>query len=153
MLGALVLVGCSSDDEGDSGGEATATATGTATEASGGGEAMAGAITVDLTDAWAVTPSAASAAAGDITFTANNTGVQPHELVVVKTDLGPTDLPVEGGAVADTGEGYEIVGKTEQIAGGAGADLSVNLEAGAYLLICNVPGHYQLGMTTAFTVN
>ncbi|MEZ4504041.1 MAG: plastocyanin/azurin family copper-binding protein, partial [Dehalococcoidia bacterium] len=129
---------------------AEASATEAMTATAGGAE---GAIGVDLTDAWEVNPSADSTAAGSVTFTANNTGVQPHELVVVKTDLGPTELPVEGGVVAEEGEGYEIVGKTEQIPGGGNADLTVDLEAGAYLLICNVPGHYQLGMTTAFTVN
>ena len=33
-----------------------------------------------------------------------------------------------------------------------GTELTVNLEAGAYALICNLPGHYAEGMVTEFTV-
>ena len=30
---------------------------------------------------------------------------------------------------------------------------SVVLEAGHYVLVCNLPGHYELGMATNFTVD
>jgi uncharacterized cupredoxin-like copper-binding protein len=31
--------------------------------------------------------------------------------------------------------------------------VSADLAAGKYVIICNVAGHYQLGMRAAFTVN
>ncbi|MGX7876784.1 sulfocyanin-like copper-binding protein [Mesorhizobium sp. ORM6] len=31
--------------------------------------------------------------------------------------------------------------------------MTVDLKAGKYLLICNVPGHYGAGMWTEFTVD
>jgi len=30
--------------------------------------------------------------------------------------------------------------------------LQTNLEAGSYVIICNLPAHYESGMHTAFTV-
>ena len=156
LLG-LVAVGCSSDDEGsggDSGGEAAATVE--ATESPGGdasGDGATGGVAVELNDSWQVIPVPDNIAAGEVAFTASNAGAQPHELVVVETDLDPTDLPVEAGAVPASGDGFETLGKTELLDGGASGELTLELEAGNYLLICNVAGHYQLGMTTAFTVN
>ena len=35
---------------------------------------------------------------------------------------------------------------------GASGSLTVALQPGKYLLICNVPGHYASGMWTEFTV-
>ena len=35
---------------------------------------------------------------------------------------------------------------------GSSQDLKVNLAAGKYVLICNLPAHYKQGMHTAFTV-
>ena len=39
-----------------------------------------------------------------------------------------------------------------QVGQGQGADLALKLPAGHYMLICNLPGHYKVGMHTAFTV-
>lgn len=155
-LGALAFVACSSDDD-DSGGDATAaaaeatTADATATEAVD--EGAEGAVATELNDSWQVIPEPGSIAAGSVTFAASNAGAQPHQLTIIETDLGPTDLPVEGGVVAESGDGFETVGTTDLIDGGASAEVTAELEAGSYVLICNVAGHYQLGMTTAFTVN
>ena len=45
-----------------------------------------------------------------------------------------------------------MVGRIDTFAGGQTRDATFDLAAGSYLLICNLPGHYQLGMTAAFTV-
>lgn len=43
---------------------------------------------------WAVIPAASSVEAGEVTFEATNEGPDdPHELVVVRTDLSPEALP------------------------------------------------------------
>ena len=43
-------------------------------------------------------------------------------------------------------------GEVSELDPGASGSLTVNLQPGEYLLICNVPGHYAAGMWTTFTV-
>jgi uncharacterized cupredoxin-like copper-binding protein len=119
-----------------------------------------GSVAVTLQE-WAVVPAAASVAAGDVTFTVTNSGPDDiHEFVVLKTDLAAGALPVdENGAVTEEGEGIEVVDEIEDIPVGQTQDLDVTLEAGKYVLICNIwseeeqEAHYQMGMRTDFTVN
>lgn len=112
---------------------------------------------------FAVLPAQDSAPAGSITFDVENKGPEDtHEFVVIKTDLAPDALPTaEDGSVDETGEGIdEVIGEIEDIAPGSKETLKVDLEAGSYVLICNVVEeegadtlvHYALGMRTGFTV-
>ena len=83
-----------------------------------------------------------------------------HEFVVIRTDLDPTALPTEeNGAVAETGEGMEVVDEVEEIPVGDTPTLTIDdLTAGSYVLICNIydeeeqEAHYSEGMRTGFTV-
>ena len=82
-----------------------------------------------------------------------------HEFVVIATDLGITELPtVEDGSVDESGEGLELIGEIEDIPVGETQSVTLDLEAGNYVLICNIydadedEAHYQEGMRTAFTV-
>jgi len=111
---------------------------------------------------FAVAADPASASAGSVTFDVTNDGPDDvHEFVVIATDLGPTELPVdEDGAVEEGGEGMEVVDEIEDIPVGESQSLTVDLEAGAYALICNIveeddgtlEAHYAEGMRTGFTV-
>jgi uncharacterized cupredoxin-like copper-binding protein len=100
----------------------------------------------------------ATAPAGSITFSVQNIGPEDvHEFVIVKTDLDPGDLPTDDeGAVTEEGEGMEVINEIEDIAVDATQELTVNLDAGKYVLICNIVEdgevHYAQGMRTAFTV-
>ena len=95
-----------------------------------------------------------SAPAGDITFDITNDAEQTHEFVVFKTDLAADQLPTdENGDVDEAGEGVEHVDEVEDIEGGSTQSLTVNLDAGSYVLICNLPGHYGQGMHAGFTVS
>jgi len=131
---ALVSAGCSSDEE-----------------------------TVDVTvQEFAVVPAASSAPAGDVTFNVTNEGPDDtHEFVVFKTDLAPDALPTAAdGSVDEGGEGVELIGEIEDIAVGDTPTLTVALDAGSYVFICNIVEeeggetivHYQQGMRVAFTV-
>ena len=146
LRGAIVIVGavgldaCSSD------------------ETTGGVSTPA---TVDVSvHEFEVAPETSSASAGEVTFTVTNTGPDDvHEFVVVKTDLAPDALPTEAnGAVDEAGAGIEPVDEIEDIAVGATESVTVNLEAGSYVLMCNIydqaekESHYQQGMHTGFTV-
>ena len=115
--------------------------------------------TVEVTlQEFSVLLDSATAPAGSITFTVTNTGPEDvHEFVIVKTDLDPGDLPVdEEGAVTEDAEGMEVINEIEDIAVDATQELTVTLDAGSYVLICNIVEdgevHYAQGMRTAFTV-
>ena len=41
----------------------------------------------------------------------------------------------------------------EDIEAGSNESLTVTLDAGNYVFICNLPGHYAQGMHTGFTVS
>jgi uncharacterized cupredoxin-like copper-binding protein len=99
--------------------------------------------------------------AGEVVFEATNEGPDDvHEFVVFRTDLDPTALPTdENGAVVETGEGIELIGEIEDIPVGETQSVTLELEAGNYVLICNIfdedeqEAHYQEGMRTTFTVS
>jgi uncharacterized cupredoxin-like copper-binding protein len=110
-------------------------------------------VAVELSD-YAISASPASAPAGTVTFELENTADQVHEFVVVATSLGADDLPVgDDGDVDEEGAAdIEVVDEVEDVDGGATATLAVDLDAGNYVLFCNLPGHYARGMTTGFQV-
>jgi uncharacterized cupredoxin-like copper-binding protein len=99
--------------------------------------------------------------AGEVVFEATNDGPDDvHEFVVFRTDLGLTELPTdENGAVVETGEGIELIGEIEDIPVGETQNVTLELEAGNYVFICNIwdedeqEAHYQEGMRTSFTVS
>ena len=97
-----------------------------------------------------------SVAAGSVTFEVKNDGPSTHEFVVFQTDLAPDALPTkdENGVqiVDEEGEGITAVDEIEDIENGTTHTLKVDLAAGKYVLICNLPAHYQSGMHTALTV-
>ena len=97
-----------------------------------------------------------SASSGDVTFNVENNGPSTHEFVVFKTDLPEGSLPTkkENGAVIvdEEGSGLTAIDEIEDIAKGDSEDLTVNLKSGKYVVLCNLPTHYQLGMHAAFTV-
>ena len=108
---------------------------------------------------WSITPNAVRAEPGKVTLVATNEGSEPHELVVIRSDLTPAALPVIDGKVDE--EKVEIVDEIEPFAAATTERMTIELTAGKYILICNiverVPGepfesHYENGMRTAFTV-
>ena len=46
----------------------------------------------------------------------------------------------------------DLIDEVEDLAPGTSSSLDVNLDAGAYVLVCNLPAHYEQGMFAAFTV-
>jgi len=49
-------------------------------------------------------------------------------------------------------DSLDLIDEQEDIAPSTTATLTVDLEAGSYILMCNVNGHYQQGMHAGFTV-
>jgi uncharacterized cupredoxin-like copper-binding protein len=135
VLGAVVLVGCSSTASG----------------------APGSTVTVTLTE-WAVVVDKASVPAGKVTFDVTNSSTFfKHEMVVLKTDLDPAALPADS-----TGKVNEdtSVGEVSELDKGATGSVTLDLAAGKYVLICNIVEssgghevHYMKGMYVAFTVS
>lgn len=116
---------------------------------SGSGDAATDDVVVTIKDfSLAATPGTFSA--GDVTFGIQNDGPSAHEFVVLRTDDAPDSLPVENGLIPE--DQVELVDEAENLAPGTTTQLSVNLEPGSYVLVCNLPAHYEAGMYEAFTV-
>jgi uncharacterized cupredoxin-like copper-binding protein len=111
---------------------------------------------------FSVIPAEESSSAGEVTFEVENAGPNdPHELVVVRTDLAPDALPTaDDGSVDEGGEGMEVLGEVEEFPPGETREQTFDLDAGNYVFICNVveeedgttEAHYEMGMRTGFTV-
>jgi uncharacterized cupredoxin-like copper-binding protein len=96
----------------------------------------------------AVSLSTTRVPAGQVTFVVRNSGTIPHELVVLRWTGDPRNLPRKGYKAV---EGKLAVGEVEELDPGHVGEATLVLKPGKYLLICNVPGHYQLGMHAVLT--
>ncbi len=112
---------------------------------------VSGSVAVTLTDV-AIRPDRSSTAAGTVTFVVRNVGTGIHQLVVLRTNIPQGQIPAnpaQPGTVTEPG----FVAQTPNINPGATASLTLTLGAGSYVLICNQPAHYLIGMHVAFTIN
>lgn len=114
----------------------------------GGGKAE---VKVELSE-WAVRPSVETVAPGEVTFKIENKGTTLHNLLVVKTDLAPDALPVDAGNNTVDESQLDVVFNTNTLDAGDEEERVVTLEPGAYVLLCNVPTHYQTGMRVGLRV-
>jgi len=88
--------------------------------------------------------------AGKIKIGVRNLGTMEHSFEVLKTDLPPDKLPVDGASAKAKEDGK--VGEIPSIPAGKSAAVTLDLTPGKYVFICNIAGHYQIGMHTGFTV-
>ena len=98
-----------------------------------------------------ITVNVQSVKAGTIKIGVRNLGTMEHSFEVLKTDLPQDKLPVDGASAKAKEDGK--VGAIPSIPAGKSAALTVDLTPGKYVFICNIAGHYQLGMHTGFTVD
>ena len=104
---------------------------------------------LDLSDFKIVTDHP-TVAAGRVVMGISNHASMAHEVKVIKTDLDADKLPIDGALAKAVEDGK--VGELLNIGAGASRKLVLDLTPGKYVLICNVPGHYQLGMRVALEV-
>jgi uncharacterized cupredoxin-like copper-binding protein len=116
----------------------------------GSGTAGAKTVATTITDS-SLTLSPSSSEAGETTFEVSNSGGQIHELEIFEGDVAHDALPVENN-VAKT-DGLELVDEVEDIAPSTTAELTVDLEPGNYVIVCNLPGHYEAGLHSGFTIS
>jgi uncharacterized cupredoxin-like copper-binding protein len=88
--------------------------------------------------------------AGIVKFGIRNLGTMVHDFDLIKTDLAPDKLPIDTASAKAKTDG--LVKQMINIAQGRATTLSADLAAGHYVIICNVAGHYQLGMRAELTV-
>lgn len=106
-------------------------------------------LVVEMTD-FKVVPNVATVRAGETKIGVRNRGSQPHDLVVLRTDLAPDKVPYDAGKAKADESG--LIARTKELRAGGTAAITAALEPGQYVLICNVAGHYGLGMRSALRV-
>jgi uncharacterized cupredoxin-like copper-binding protein len=112
-----------------------------------------GGVTATLKE-FAISVSPGSTKAGEVHFTLDNQGAIDHEFVVFKTDLDPAKLPVDAdGNVDEEGAGVKHIGEQEGIKPKTPTELSLTLDAGNYVVVCNLPTHYKAGMHAKLVVS
>lgn len=114
-------------------------------------EAPAGSQVVAEMADYKITVNVASVKAGSIKIGVRNLGTMEHSFEVIKTDLAPDKLPTDAASAKAKEDGK--VGGIASIPAGKSASVTIDLTPGKYVFICNVAGHYQLGMHTGFTVD
>jgi len=134
-LFSVALVACGSSS--------SSSAAGTGSSSGSGG---VGATEKDF----AIALDASSVPAGNVTFNITNEGPSTHEFVVIQSDLAPDALPVADGEVEE--DKVDGVGEQEDIAASTSTSLQLDLQPGSYVVICNLPGHYEQGMYAGLTV-
>jgi hypothetical protein len=172
LLGlALLLPGCGSDEgagvrngasasgSGAASGSGTASGQAAACKPVGDAAKSDATVAVELKE-WTVLPARADVPAGTVTFEADNTGKEAHELVVVRAD-DPAALPLAGDGTVDEEKLPEgaFVGEVEAFPAGQRCSGTFELPAGRYALFCNLlvtaadgskENHYANGMRAAF---
>ncbi len=100
------------------------------------------------------------APAGKVSFIITNTGKQAHEMVVLQTDTMAADFPITGfegdpNRFDEDAKGLTNVGETGDPAMEPGTSKMLtidNMASGHYAIVCNLPGHYGMGMHQDFWV-
>jgi len=106
-------------------------------------------VAVEMKD-YSIALSVTSVKAGVVKFGVRNMGGMPHQFDLIKTDLAPDKLPIDSAAAKAKEDG--LVKQVLNIGPGKVATTSADLQPGHYVIICNVAGHYQLGMRAELKV-
>ena len=101
-----------------------------------------------------ITATPASVSAGDVTLNVMNSGGTIHELEVFTLPAGvdAATIPVDHYLAQTESVGMEDIDEVEGIVPNGTPTLTLSLAPGRYALICNLPGHYALGMYSTLTV-
>lgn len=112
--------------------------------------ASATTVTVMMSDK-EITLSTAEVPAGLVTFMVMNRGTIVHSLVVIRTDVPNDQMPLDPADLSKVKETGSIAA-TGQMVAGSGKQIQRQLTPGKYVLVCNEPAHYAVGMHTGLVV-
>ena len=91
--------------------------------------------------------------AGQVTFDVVNQSQDTiHEMLVLRTDSAGQPLPYDAKDEKVIEENTQDLGEVADLDPGKGGTLTLDLQPGHYLLICNQPGHFMHGMKADLTV-
>ncbi|MFL5737368.1 MAG: cupredoxin domain-containing protein [Actinomycetota bacterium] len=150
MLGAVAMLMVTTACSSGTPSAASETSTEATPAASGSGS-----VSVNLNQ-WSVVPSTTNVAAGPVTFDVANQGTIPHEFVVLRTKTEASDIAVgkferEPDRINEDTSGTNV-GETGDLNPGASKSVTLDLQPGHYVFLCNLPAHYQSGMHVDVTV-
>jgi hypothetical protein len=116
----------------------------------GGGGSSSQTIQVRETD-YQLTPDTVDAKAGKFGFDVNNAGTVKHELVLVRAD-SIDQLPKRPGGSVDEDKISETskIGETGEFSANTTKHLNVKLQAGTYIMFCNIIQNTSLGPVSHF---
>jgi uncharacterized cupredoxin-like copper-binding protein len=110
---------------------------------------------ITLSD-YKVTLPASTSTAGKKTLQIANNGSMQHEILVFHPDVSidAGNLPISpDGDISEDSPGVNKVSDGDNIDPGKGQTRDLDLsQPGTYVFVCNLPGHYKLGMWTKVTV-
>ncbi|EKO3379452.1 hypothetical protein NI390_19095 [Vibrio fluvialis] len=90
---------------------------------------------------------------GSVSFEViNSSKTMVHEMLVVKVNNFHESLPYQTNEARVIEDKVQDFGEVSELEPGQSGSLTVNLKPGKYLLLCNIPGHYEMGMFTPFIV-
>jgi caa(3)-type oxidase subunit IV len=94
-----------------------------------------------------------SAQAGPVTFhIVNGADDMLHEFIFIQSDLPADELPTDEATGRVQEDAVTIIAAAEDIPPSSSRNITVNLAAGHYVAVCNLPGHYEQGMRIDFNV-
>jgi len=82
----------------------------------------------------------------------NQSKDQVHELLVVRPKRAQTVLPYDDKNAKVVESRIDVLGEIDDLQPGASGSITLDLQPGSYMLLCNQPGHYTAGMHTKLSV-
>jgi len=134
--------------------DATSVETSQNTAESAATEVPPGVLAIELAKdgPYAITAPDTFSADGEISLQVKNNAALIHNLRVLRTDLSADSLPTNDQAMVDIESAGEVVFASDDLQNGGEEETNLSLDAGTYVLFCNIPGHYQLRMYKAITI-
>jgi uncharacterized cupredoxin-like copper-binding protein len=92
--------------------------------------------------------------AGKVTISVRNTGKVEHELVLLRTDLKPSQIRIDKKTDRFNEEAPDFTspGEINSVKAGKSKTASFDLAPGHYIFVCNLVGHFRQGMYKEITV-
>ena len=91
---------------------------------------------------------------GDVVFNvANHAMTEQHEMVLVKLKSADQKIPLDIKKHRVDEKQLKSLGEVADLQPSDTGTLKATLKPGTYLLLCNIKGHYEAGMSTKLTVN
>jgi uncharacterized cupredoxin-like copper-binding protein len=91
--------------------------------------------------------------AGPVTFNVTNDSTDLiHEMLVIPVPADGSLLPYVDDEERVDEEAAHHLGEVSELDPGKSGSLTVDLDAGKYVLVCNIAGHYMAGMWTIIDV-